>query len=102
MHSMFSDAHRDRRDVNHLMDQWLWILSLQQGAAAAAGLRMVLHNLIHPLDRQQLRPRPGMARLASSLATTALSTHSSGLKPWLSLKGGHRCPEALRLGRIAA
>ncbi|MEB3349499.1 MAG: hypothetical protein VKO00_05715 [Cyanobacteriota bacterium] len=28
----------------------------QQGAAAAAGIGVVLHHLIHPLNRQQLRP----------------------------------------------
>jgi hypothetical protein len=47
---------RDRRDLDHLMAHGRWILSLQQGSAAAAGLRVMLHHLIHPLDRQQLRP----------------------------------------------
>jgi len=31
-----------RRDLDHLIAQWLQILALQQGAAAAAGVRMVL------------------------------------------------------------
>jgi hypothetical protein len=39
-----------------------------QGAAAAAGVRVVLQHLIHPLDRQQLRSRAGMARLPAPLA----------------------------------
>jgi hypothetical protein len=37
------------------MAQRIGILSLQQRAAAAADIGVVLHHLIHPLDRQQLR-----------------------------------------------
>jgi hypothetical protein len=33
----------------------------------AAGVSVVLHNLIHPLDRQQLPAIAGMSRLATSL-----------------------------------
>jgi len=51
------DHHwRDRRDLNHLMAQRIRILAIKQGAAAAAGVRVMFHHLIHPLDRQQLRP----------------------------------------------
>ena len=49
------------------------ILALEQGAATAAGIGVVLHHLIHRLDRQQPRSRPGMARLAAALAATALA-----------------------------
>ena len=56
------------------MPQRLWIIALQQGAAAAAGLRVVLHHLIHPLDRQQLRPRSWMARLSATLAATTFAS----------------------------
>ena len=55
------------------MAQGVWILSIQQRAAAAAGIGVVLHHLIHPLDRQRLRPGSGMARLAAALAATALA-----------------------------
>ena len=55
------------------MAQGIWILALQQRAAAAAGVRVVLHHLVHPLDRQQLRARSGMTRLAAALAATALA-----------------------------
>lgn len=58
----------------HLMPQGRWILSLQQGAAAAASIRVVFHHRIHPLDRQQLRPRSRMARLTAALAAAALAT----------------------------
>jgi hypothetical protein len=33
------------------MAQRLWIITLEQGAAAAAGIRVVIHQLIHPLNR---------------------------------------------------
>jgi hypothetical protein len=52
---MLNHQRRDRRDLDHLMAQRCRILSLQQGAATAAGIRVVLHHLIHPLNRQQLR-----------------------------------------------
>jgi hypothetical protein len=49
------------------------ILSLQQGAAAAAGLRLVLHHIVNALNRQQLWTRTWMARLATLLAATAFA-----------------------------
>jgi hypothetical protein len=68
------DHHRsDWRNLDHLVAQWGWILSIQQRAAAATGLGVVLHHLIHSLDRQRLRPGSGMARLAASLAATGLA-----------------------------
>jgi len=63
----------DRRNLNHLMTQGLWILSIQQGAATAARLGVVVHHLIHPLDRQRLRPGSRVAWLAATLAATALA-----------------------------
>jgi hypothetical protein len=44
----------DRWDLNHPMPQWLWILSRLQGVATAAGIRVVRHHLVYPLDRQRL------------------------------------------------
>jgi hypothetical protein len=38
-----------------------------------ASMDIQLHHVIHPLDRQQLRPSAGMARLAAALAATALA-----------------------------
>jgi hypothetical protein len=55
------------------MAQWLWIRSLQQGAAAAAGVRVVLHHLLNSLNRQQLWAGSWMARLATPLAATAFT-----------------------------
>jgi hypothetical protein len=49
---VFYHHRRDWRNLDHLMAQWVWILSIQQRAAAAAGIGVVLHHLIHPLDRQ--------------------------------------------------
>jgi hypothetical protein len=63
----------ERRNLDHLVPQRLWILTPQQGAAAAPGIRAVLQHLIHALDRQQLRPIAGMAWLAPALAATALA-----------------------------
>jgi hypothetical protein len=68
------------------------IISPQQRAAAAAGIRVVLHHLIHPLDRQQLRATAGAARLATRLAATALA-------PLRRLKAG--AVAGGRLGGIA-
>ena len=56
------------------MAHWVWILSIQQHPAAATGIGVVLHHLIHSLDRQQLRPESWMARLAAAVAATALAT----------------------------
>ena len=50
----------------------LWILSLEESAAAAAVLRMVLLHFAYALNRHQLRPRSGMSELAATLAATAL------------------------------
>ena len=55
------------------MAQRLWINTVQQLTATAAGLGVVLHHLIHPLDRQQFRTGSWMARLAAPLAVTALA-----------------------------
>jgi hypothetical protein len=55
------------------MAQWIWILSRKQRAATAAGIGVVVHHLIHPLDRQQLRPCAGMALLTAALSATALT-----------------------------
>jgi hypothetical protein len=92
MQPMLDHQRRDRRDLDHQMAQGIGILSLQQRAAAAAGIGVVLHHLIHPLDRQQLRPRSGMARLAAALAATSLAPFRR-LKPG-TIAGG-------RLGGVA-
>ncbi len=73
MQPVFNHQRRDRRDLDHLMTHRLWIISLEQSAAAAAGIGVVFHHLIHPLDRQQFRPTAGMARLTAALAATALA-----------------------------
>jgi hypothetical protein len=53
---VFGQQRRDQWDLDHPMAQGLWILSIQQHPSAAAGLEVVLHHRIHPLDRQRLRP----------------------------------------------
>jgi hypothetical protein len=63
-----------RRDLDQLMPQRLWILTLQQGAAAAAGIGVVIHHRIHALDWQQLRTSAGMTLLAAAFAATALGS----------------------------
>ena len=57
MQAMLDHQRCDRRDLDHLMAQRIWFIphSLQQSAAAAAGIGVVFHHLIHPLNRQQLR-----------------------------------------------
>jgi hypothetical protein len=70
---MLDHHRRDRWDLNHLMAQGLWIISPQQLAATAASIRVVLHHLIHPFDRQQLRPGSWMARLSATLAATTFA-----------------------------
>ena len=62
-----------RRDLVHLMLRRNWVLALQHGVAAAAGVRVVVHNRIHPLNRQQPRPSALMPQLATALAATALA-----------------------------
>ena len=73
MQTMLDHHRRDRRDLDHLMAQRRWILSLQQGAAAAAGVRVVLHHILNSLNRQQLWAGSWMARLATPLAATAFT-----------------------------
>ena len=73
MQQVLDHQRHDRRDLNHLLAQRIWILSRKQRAATAAGIRMVFHHLIKPLNRQQLWPRPGMARLATACAATAFA-----------------------------
>jgi hypothetical protein len=73
---MLDHHRRDRGDLDHLMAQWFLILSLQQRAAAAAGLRVTLRHLVNALNREQLRAGSLMARLATPLAATNLGT------PW--------------------
>jgi hypothetical protein len=65
---VFDHHRRDWRILDYLMAQWVWILSIQQHPAAATGIGVVLHHLMHSLDRQRLRPGSGMARLAAALA----------------------------------
>ena len=55
------------------MAQGIWINTVQQLTAAAAGIKVVIHHFIHPLDRQQFRPTAGMALLSIPLAATALA-----------------------------
>jgi hypothetical protein len=86
MQPVLQHLQRDRRDLQHLMAHGIRIISPQQRAAAAAGIRVVLHHLIHPLDRQQLRATAGAARLATRLAAMSLR-RSGGLKPGPSLEG---------------
>ena len=68
---MLDHQRRDRRDLNHRMAQRIWILSGKQRAATATGIRVVVHHLINPLHRQQLWPRPEMARQATAIAAPA-------------------------------
>jgi hypothetical protein len=56
---MFDHHRRYRRDLDHLMAQRRWIFSLQQRAAAAASIRMVLHHIVNALQRQQVRAIAG-------------------------------------------
>jgi hypothetical protein len=72
---LLDHQRRDRWDLNHLMPQWLWIISLEQGAAATARLRVMLDDLVNPLNRQQLRPGSWMARLCSATMKLAGALH---------------------------
>jgi len=70
MQPVLGDDGRDRWDLDQLMAQRIWILTLQQSAAAAAGIRVVFDHLIHSLDRQQLRPgMPGVNYLGRCIAS---------------------------------
>jgi hypothetical protein len=73
MQPVFDHQRRYRWDLDHLMAQRRWILSLQQGAAAAAGVRVVIHHLVNPFNRQQLRAGSWIAPLAAPPAATALA-----------------------------
>jgi len=77
---VLDQQQRDWRNLDHLMAQGSGVLPLQQGAATSTGIGVVFHHLIHPLDRQQLRPSAGMARLSAALAAAALAP-LRGLKP---------------------
>ena len=107
MQPMLDHQRRDRQDLNHLMAQRIWILSLKQRSATAAGIRVVFHHLINPRDRQQLWPRPGMARLTAALASTALASlrrlvarrASAQQYPGPSLEGGLEELRELRVPR---
>jgi hypothetical protein len=77
---MFDHQRGDRRDLDQLMAQRLGILTLQQGAAATAGVRVVLDHLVNALHRQQVRPRAGMPLLPTPLAPTGF-TAGRRLKP---------------------
>jgi hypothetical protein len=48
---MFDHQWRYWRVLDHLMAQRRWILSLQQGAAAAAGVRVVIQHFVNALHR---------------------------------------------------
>lgn len=91
----------DRRDLDHPMAQRIWINTSQQLIATVAGIRVVIHHLIHPLNRQQFRPTGEMALLAAPLAATALAPHWRLIPPSPSLEGCHSYAEALRLGGVA-
>ena len=73
MQAMLDHQRCDRRDLDHLMTQWIWINTVQQLTAVAARIRVVIHHLFHPLDRQQLWSGSGMACLSAPLAATALA-----------------------------
>jgi len=64
---------RDRWNLDHLVTQRLKVVSLPQGAAAAAGIRVVIHHLADTLDRQQFRLTAGMTLLAAPLGATAFA-----------------------------
>ena len=57
-HQVLDHQRGDRRNVDHLVPAGRWILTLLQSAAAEACVGVVLHHLVHPLDRQQLWPEP--------------------------------------------
>lgn len=63
-------AGTDQPVFDHLLAQRLWILTLQQRAAAAAGLGVVLHHLTHP---SVLLPQAGqLARQVGELGAQIL------------------------------
>ena len=80
----------DRRDLDHLMKQWIWINTVKQLISAAAGIRVVIHHLIHPLNRQQFRPTAGMSCWPQAGRPVPLR-RSGGLNSSPSLEGGNCC-----------
>jgi len=44
-------------------------------------IRVVLDKLIHPLNRQQLRPESGMARLTAAIAATVFASLAGACSP---------------------
>ena len=61
---MFVHRQPALRDLDHLIEQRRWILSLQQSAAGAVGNRVVLHHFVKVLHLQQRRSSAGMAFLS--------------------------------------
>ena len=84
---MRGHKRRNRRDLHHLMAQGYWMHALQQGASAAAGSRIVLHQLVNALNQQQLQASAGIARMVAALEATAFTPRQGGLKPGLSQEG---------------
>jgi hypothetical protein len=66
-----AEPEKARRDVDHLMALGCRIHSREWIAAAPTGVRPMVMDALAALHRQQLRPRAGMAWLASALAATA-------------------------------
>ena len=92
------------RDLNQLMAQGSGVLAVQQRVAMSTGIGVVLLLLIHPLTRQTLQPRAGMARLAAALGASALPPLRC-LNPAPSLEGGveaWREPRPIRSRRLAS
>lgn len=93
------------RDLNQLMAQGSGVLAVQQRVAMSTGIGVVLLLLpIHPLTRQSLQPRAGMARLAAALGASALPPLRC-LNPAPSLEGGveaWREPRPIRSRRLAS
>ena len=68
------------------MAQWLGVVSMEKGAAATAGLRVMVDYIVSALQRQQLRSSAGMALLPTPLAAAALAA-LRWLEPW-TITGG--------------
>lgn len=64
---------------------WTQLLD-EDFCTAAPGIGVVVHHLIHPLNRQQLRTQPGMGRLATTFAAHAFAV----LRILLTRKGGQQ------------
>lgn len=74
------------RNCLHSMLQWLWIVSMQQGAAVVADIWMLMFHSPDGLDQQQLRPMARMSLLATRPVATALAPLGR-LKPWPTAGG---------------